>query len=96
MNNFELKNCINDKKCNECFFTLNNLVIKCIDSTNNTKYCNEIYNPNKCWYYDECTRCMNNLLQSVSYCNNYGKINKIICYLVEKKIKDCNKECYKK
>jgi hypothetical protein len=95
MNNFKLHYCLKNEECYNCFDKLNILLAKCIESSNNSKHCNEVYKPELCWPFDDCSICINRLMKSASFCNNQtSNISKIICYLYE--IKNCENECKKK
>lgn len=70
MNTFESKYCWQDAECTQCYDKLSILLIKCLEKTNGSKHCYEVYKPYTCYPYDDCSVCIRQLLRLTDFSKN--------------------------
>jgi hypothetical protein len=93
MNNYQFHNCLKNDECYACFNKLNIALSKCLELSKGSKHCYEVYKPELCWPYDDCSICINRLVRYANICNKKTPFNRVLCLMYD--IKDCDNECYK-
>jgi hypothetical protein len=93
MNKFEGKYCWRDAECTQCYDKLSILLTKCLECSNGSKHCYEVYNPSNCYPFDDCSVCIKKLLRHTDWCKNSHGLASFACFIERP---NCTEACKEK